>query len=135
MTGQPGPARQKQQPAGGDRQTDTDQRLRAEVGEIGDTEVTEDQQGEAGGEQGEAPAQQQGQAGEAEKMDLQPLMQAGSQGPERHQGDGTAQAEVLIEGVVMQGAQQGAPQAEDEQHQPEQEGGDLSFSHGIFLGI
>ena len=71
-------------------------------------------------------------AGEAEKVDLQPLVEASPQGPERHQDDGTPQAEVLIEGVGVEGAQQGGVQAEGEQHQPEQEGGDLSFTHGMF---
>ncbi len=98
-----------------------------------DPEVREDQQGEAGGEQGEAPAQQQGQAGEAEKVHLQPVVQAGPQGPERHQHDGAAEAEVLVERMVVEGAQQGATQAECEQQYPEQQGGGLSFTHGRSL--
>ncbi len=66
-------------------------------------------------------------------MYFQPFMQAGAQGPERDQYDGAAKAEVLIEGLIKQGTQQGATQAEYQQQYPEQEGGRLSFIHGISL--
>lgn len=129
---QPGPAPQKQQPAGGHRQGNADEGLPADVGQGDDPEVSEDQQGEAGGKQGEAPAQQQGQAGEAEKVDLEPLVQPGPQGPQRYQHDGAAEAKMLIERVGAKSAQQGGVQTEGEQHQPEQEGGNLSFTHERF---
>src|SRR5690606_3119648 len=112
MAGHPGPARQEQQPAGSDREGDANQCLPAEIGEGGNPEVAQNKQCQAGSKQGQTPPQQQGQAGEAEKMDFQPFMQAGAQGPERDQYDGAAKAEVLIEGLIKQGTQQGATQAE-----------------------
>lgn len=115
VAGHPGPAGQKQQPSGGHGQGDADQRLPADVGELDDIEVAEHQQCQAGSEQGEAPPQQQGQAGETEKMHLQPLVQAGTQDPEWYQRYGAAKAEVLIEWLGKQGSQQGAAQAEYKQ--------------------